>query len=143
MPAKTTAMATNFLKLLYQAVAWANVADNAATAPLTNVYASAHTADPGVGGDQTTGETSYTGYARQAIARSTAGWTVASGAVSPVNNIVFPVSTAGTPTLTFMGTGSGATGAGNLFHRWTITPNIIVSTSVPQTVTNGSSLSET
>ena len=57
-------------KLIYQATAIANLADNAATAPLTNVFVALHTADPGEAGDQTTSEATYTGYARIAVART-------------------------------------------------------------------------
>lgn len=141
--AKTTAMATNFLKLLFQAVAWANVADNAAASPLTNLYVSLHTADPGAAGSQTTSETTYTSYARQAVARTSGGWSVSAGVASPVANIVFPASTGGTPTITHFGIGSSASGAGNLFYSGTVTPNIVVSTSVVQTLTTGSTITET
>lgn len=143
MVGKTTAFANNFLKLVFNATAWANVADNAAASPLTNIYASAHTADPGVAGSQTTSETSYTSYARQAVARTSGGWTVTNNVVSPVANIVFPISTGGTPTLTHLGIGSAVSGAGNLFYTGTITPNIVASTSVVQTVTTGSTITET
>lgn len=137
MSAKTTAFANNLLKLLFNATAWANVADNAASSPLTNLYVSAHTSDPGTGGDQTTNETSYTSYARQAVARTTGGWTVSGASVYPVANIVFPASTSGTPTLTHFGVGSSLSGAGDLWYRGTITPNIVVSTSVVQTLAGG------
>lgn len=143
MAGKTTACANNILKLIFNATAWANVADNAATSPLTNLYCSGHTADPGIAGTQTSSETSYTGYARQAVARTSGGWTVTNNVVTPVSNIVFPVSTSGTPTLTFMGIGSAISGTGNLFYTGAITPSIVVSTVVVQTVTNGSTLTET
>lgn len=42
-----------------------------------SLYISLHSADPGAAGDQTTSEASYTNYARQGVARSAAGWTVA------------------------------------------------------------------
>ena len=41
-----------------------------------SLYISLHTADPGEAGDQTTNEIAYTGYARVAVARSGAAWTV-------------------------------------------------------------------
>jgi hypothetical protein len=141
--AKSTAMANNFLKLLFQAVAWANVADNAASAPLTNLYVSLLTADPGTTGDQTTNETTYTSYARQAVARTSGGWAVTNNVASPVANIVFPASTGGTPTITHFGIGSSVSGAGNRFYSGTVTPNIVVSTSVVQTLTTGSTITET
>ena len=46
---KSTTTCNNLLKLIFNAVAWANMADNAAASPLTNLYLSLHTADPGVG----------------------------------------------------------------------------------------------
>jgi hypothetical protein len=136
-------MANNFLKLLFNATAWANVADNAASAPLTNLYWSLHTADPGATGDQTTSETTYTSYARQAVARTSGGHTVSSNVVSPVANVVFPISTGGTPVITHFGIGSAVSGAGNRFYNGTVTPNITVSLSVVQTLTTGSTVTET
>ena len=63
------------MKLIFNATAWANFADNAASAPLTNLYMGLHTADPSAG-TQSTSEAVYTGYARAAVARSAAGFTV-------------------------------------------------------------------
>jgi len=66
----------DLLKLIFNATAIANIADDAASAPLTNLYVSFHTGDPGETGDQTTSECAYTSYARVAVARTTGGWTV-------------------------------------------------------------------
>lgn len=41
---------SDILKLLFQAAAIANIADNAATSPLTNIQVGLHTADPGEAG---------------------------------------------------------------------------------------------
>jgi len=139
---KATTFSSNLLKLTLNATAFANVADNAATAPFTNTYAGLHTADPGAGGSQTTSETSYTGYARQAVARTTGGWTVTTNSASPVANIVFPVSSSGTPTITHFTVGTASAGAGTLWWSGTVTPNIVVSTSVVQTLTTGSTIVE-
>ncbi len=53
----------DILKLTFNATAIANIADNAAASPLTNLQMSLHTADPGEAGDQTTNEIAYTSYA--------------------------------------------------------------------------------
>jgi hypothetical protein len=107
----------DLLKLLFQAVAIANIADNAAAAPLTNLYVSLHTADPGEAGSQTTSEISYTGYARVAVPRTAGGFAVASGSVSPVANIDFGISTGGAGgTVTHFGIGTAAAGAGKLLY---------------------------
>src|SRR5574340_1328219 len=81
--AKGTTFDNDLLKLIFQATGIANMADNASVSPLTNLYVSLHTADPGAAGNQTTNEVAYTSYARVAIARTSAGWTVTSNSVSP------------------------------------------------------------
>ena len=134
-----TAFGSAELKLIYNATGIANIADNTATSPLTNIYVSLHTADPSAG-TQSTSEVSYTGYARQAVARTTGGWAVTGESCSPVANIVFPVSTSGTPTVTNFATGTLSTGAGVVIDAGTVTPNIVVSTSVAQTLTTGSTI---
>jgi hypothetical protein len=77
----------DLVKLIFNATAIANIADNAATSPLINLYVSLHTADPGEAGDQTTSETAYTGYARIPVARTSGGWTITNNSVSPAANI--------------------------------------------------------
>jgi hypothetical protein len=134
------AFAGNVLKLLLNATALANVADNAASSPFTNIYVSLHTADPGSTGDQTTNETSYTSYVRQAVARTTGGWTVTSNVATPVANITFPISTGGTPTITHWAIGTAVSAAGIRWMNGTVTPNITVSTSVAQNLVNTSTI---
>jgi hypothetical protein len=68
----------NLLKLVFTNTTWANVGDATGlvgSSVAGSLYVSLHTASPAAG-DQTTSETSYTGYARVAVARSGAGWTV-------------------------------------------------------------------
>ena len=139
---KSTTFSNDLLKLIYNATAIANLADNAAASPLTNIYVALHSADPGAGGVQNTSELSYTNYARQAVARTSGGWTVSANSVSPVANIVFPVSGAGTPVATHFSTGVASSGATKIHHSGTVPPNITVSTSVVQTLTNGSTINE-
>ena len=70
---KSNFLENAILNLIFRAVAIANIADNAAASPLTNLYWSLHTADPGEAGTQATSETSYGSYARQPVARTTGG----------------------------------------------------------------------
>lgn len=80
-------------KLIFNATAIANMADNAASSPLTSLYLSLHTADPGEAGDQSTSEVSYTGYARVAVLRTSGGFTVTNNSVSPAATVAFPQRT--------------------------------------------------
>lgn len=139
---KSDSYENSILKLLFNATAIANVADNAATGPLTNLYVSLHTADPGEAGTQTTNEIAYTSYARVAVARTTGGWTVTANSVSPVATITFPAGTGGTGTATHFGIGSLSSGAGVLYYSGTVTPNIVCGNGVTPQLTTASTITE-
>lgn len=107
----------NFLKLLFQAINWANVADNTATSPATVLYFSLHNADPGEAGTQATNETAYTNYARVAVSRTSGGFSVSGSSptiVSNVSAINFPQCGVTGDTITHFGIGLAASGAGTL-----------------------------
>ncbi len=125
MASFTNATLTSFLKLLFDATNWANVADNTVTSPATNLYVSLHNADPGETGSQTTSETAYTNYTRTAVARTTGGWTVSGSNPEQVTNaatISFPQCGATGDTLTYWGLGLSSTGAGTLLASGPIGP---------------------
>lgn len=132
----------DLLKLVFNATAIANIADNAATSPLTNLFVSLHTADPGDTGTQTTSEATYTSYARVAVARTSGGWTVTANSVSPVANIDFPACTGGTNTITHFGVGTLTSTAGKLLYKGTVTPNISVTTGVTPRLTTATAITE-
>ena len=114
--AKSNASANALVALMYNATAIANVADNAATAPITVVQIAAHTADPGAAGTQATNEAAYTGYARATPARTTGGFTCSNGVVTLVADASLGACVAGTATLTHWSTGP-TSGAGQIWHR--------------------------
>lgn len=94
-------------------------------------WVSLHTGDPGEAGTAVTSETAYTGYARVPVARSGAGWTVASNSVSPAANIDFGECTANPgAAITHFGIVSTSSGAGDLFFKGTVTPNITMAVGV-------------
>jgi hypothetical protein len=133
----------DWLKLIFNATAIANIADNAATSPLTNLQVSLHTADPGEAGDQTTSETAYTGYARVAVARTTGGFTVTTNSVSPVANIDFGECTASPgAAITHFAVGTASSGAGKLLYSGTVTPNITMAVGVIPRLKTTSTITE-
>lgn len=140
---QTTAAAGNWLKLILNATAIANVADNAAASPLTNIYVSLHTATPGLTGTQQTNEAAYTSYARVAVARTSGGWTVTNNAAVPAATITFPAATGGSETETFMGIGSASSGAGVLYWYGAISPTIVVSNGVTPSLTTATTITGT
>lgn len=140
--AKGSSFDNDLLKLILQAVAIANIADNAASSPLTNLQVSLHTADPGASGSQTTSEAAYTGYARVAVARTSSGWAVSSNVASPVANIDFPQCTGGTATITHFEVGTASSGTGKQLWSGPVTPNISVSNGVTPRLTTSSTITE-
>lgn len=121
---------TDILALLLTATPIANIADNAATSPLTNLQVALHTADPGEGGSQTTNEATYGGYARVAVARTSGGWTVASGAAENAAEILFPACTSGSNTITHFSVGTASSGAGKVLYKGVLTASLAVSTGI-------------
>jgi hypothetical protein len=127
----------DFVKLIFQASAIANIADNAATSPLTNLYLSLHTADPGEAGSQTTSEATYTSYARVAVARTSGGFTISGNQVTLAANADFPAATGGTNTITHFGIGTASSGAGKLLYKGSLSPSISVSSGVTPRINSG------
>lgn len=108
---------SDILALIFQNTNIANIGDATGVRGATtagSLFVALHTADPGEAGNQSTNETSYTGYARQGVVRSAAGWTI-SGTnptqVANAANVDFPASTLGTPLITHFSVGYQVSGA--------------------------------
>lgn len=124
----------DLLDLIFTNVAAPNVGDVSGLQPSATAgsfYVSLHTAQPGEAVTaQTTSEAAYTSYARQAVARSTSGWTVATGTVDNDAAITFPQATGGSETETYFGLGSAVSGAGNLDMEGALTSSLAVSNGI-------------
>lgn len=131
---------TAILALIFNATAWANMADNAGTSPQTNIAVGLHTADPGESGTMSTSEASYTSYARAGVVRTNVGWTVTGGSVSPANNIDFAAGTGGSGTITHFSTGKTGGGAAAIHMRGTVTPNVVSGNGVTPRLTTATTL---
>jgi hypothetical protein len=139
---KSTTFDGDILKLIFNGTTIANLADNTVTSPLTSLYVALHTADPGVGGTQSTNEITYTSYARVAVARP-AGWTVTGASVSPAADITFPtMGASGGGTATFASVGVAVSGATKILYSGTLTPNIVVTTGTTPIIKAGSTIVE-
>lgn len=126
----SNAFETGLLSLILENANYANVGDatglrGSSTAGV--FYVSLHTANPNETGGQNTTEAAYGSYARVSVARSTAGWTVASGVGDNDAAITFPQAASGSETETHFGLGSDASGAGNLFLWGALTASLAVS----------------
>jgi len=123
---KSVTTCNNLLKLLFNATSWTGVADNTATAPLTNLFLSLHTADPGTGNAQTTNETAYTNYARVPVLRTSAGWTVATNTATNAALTQFAQCGATGSTVTHVAIGTAASGAGNVLYAGALSASLTV-----------------
>ena len=131
----------DLLALIFNATAIANIADNAAASPETNIHVALHTADPGDAGTMATSEITYTSYARVNVARTTGGWDVPSGgSTSPAANIDFPAGTGGAGTATHFSVGKTGGGAAKIYFSGTISPNIVSGDGVTPRLTTASTI---
>lgn len=127
----------DLMKLIFQAVAIANLADNAATAPLTSIYVSLHTADPTEGGNQASSEATYGAYARVAVTRTSGFWAVSTNTASNAGAINFPAATSGTNTITHVGIGTAASGTGKLLYSGALSAPLTVNTGITPSFASG------
>lgn len=132
----------DILKLIFNATAIANIADNAAASPLTNLFVALHTADPGEAGNQSTSEIAYTSYGRATVARTSGGWTVSGSTVNPTANITFAAGTGGSGTATHASIGVAVSGATKILYKGAITPNIVCGSGVTPVLTTTSSITQ-
>lgn len=136
----TNALENGLLSLLFENANYANVGDATGLRGSTTAgvfYISVHTANPNETGTQTTSEAAYTSYARVSVARSTSGWTVASGVADNDGAINFPQATGGSETESHFGIGSDTSGTGNLFLWGALTSGLAVSSGVSPSFSAG------
>ncbi|MCK5550257.1 MAG: hypothetical protein KAI41_06970 [Hyphomicrobiaceae bacterium] len=119
MTGATNLFEDDLLDLIFTNIAAPNVGDAGGLLPSVapgSFHISLHTGDAITDAStlQTDNEAAYGTYARQAVARSVAGWTVASGTVDNDAAITYPTSTTGPETETDVGIGFALAGAGVL-----------------------------
>lgn len=139
---KGATYSNDLLKLIFNATAIANIADNAATSPLTNLFVALHTADPTSAGTQSSSEIAYTSYARVSVARTTGGFTVTTNSVSPAATVSFPAGTGGSGTATFWSVGVASSGATKILYSGAISPSIACGSGVTPQLTTASTVTE-
>ena len=123
------------------------MADNAASAPLTNVVVALHTATltPATN-SQAENESAYTNYARQNRARSTGFTAAAGGSISNAALLQFPQSGATGGTLHTVSTGTTISGATPVWHYGALNSPITIGASAsitPQFLAGGLAIVET
>jgi hypothetical protein len=122
---------TPLAALVWTATAIPNIADNAASSPITSIRIGLHTADPS-SGNQTTSEASFTSYARVLIDRDASDLDAGAddGELTNDDEIAFPTATGGSNTITHAGCGTATSGSGVLIMAGALTASRVVTTGV-------------
>lgn len=143
---KTNAFETALLDLIFKNTNIANIGDATGlrgSSVAGSLYLSLHTSDPGEAGDQTANETGYTGYTREPVARSGAGFVVTDNSVSPAADVVFDECTASPgAAITHFGIGTASSGAGVLLYKGAVTPNVTMAIGVSPVIKSTSTVTE-
>lgn len=132
----SNAAENSLLLLLFNNTNIANVGDATGVRGSTtagSLFIALHTADPGEAGDQTTSEAAYTSYARVAVARSGAGFTVSGTAPTQVANaaaVTFPACTGSTAVCTHFSVGVATSGASVILASGALTASLSVSNGI-------------
>jgi hypothetical protein len=130
---KSNAAETALLALLFNNTDFAGIGDAGGlqnSAADGSFYISLHTADPGEAGTQLTSETAYTNYARVAVARTAAGWTVSGATATNFAQISFPQCGATGATITHVGIGTASSGAGVLMYSGALNSSLAVALNI-------------
>lgn len=131
----------SILDLIFTAVAWSNIADDAASTPITIVAWALHTtAGPGDAGNQTVNEAAYGSYARKTVARTTAGHTVTAASMSPAANVDFVTGTSGGETVSDFSVGKTASGSTDQWFSGAVSPTIATGNGVTPRLTTASTV---
>ena len=134
------------LALIFNATTWTSMAQNATASPYTNIYLSLHNSTgPGTGDNQTTNETAYTNYTRQAVLRASGagGWTVSTNTAVNASLVQFPQCGASGDTLTYVAAGTASSGAGHVIYEGALNSSLVVSNGIqPQFAASALTITE-
>jgi hypothetical protein len=123
----------DLLLLIFNNTAAALIGDASGLQPSAtagSLYVSLHTGDPGEAGNQTTSECAYTSYARVAVARSGAGWTVSGNTVTNAALIQFPQCTGSSETATHFAIGTASTSTGKILYKGALSASLAISSGI-------------
>jgi len=117
---KSNTHKNEYLKLLFQNTAMANVGDASGLQPSAadgNLYVALHPSWPGLSSTQDSNEAAYTGYSRVGVSRTgSTGWTVSTNNASNTGATTFPQCTGSPETEFFASIGKGSSGATDILY---------------------------
>lgn len=130
---KSNTFENELLALLFNNTDIADIGDAAGlqnSAVAGSFYIALHTADPGEAGTAATSEAAYGSYARVAVARSGAGWTVSGATATNAAQILFPECTSGSETITYVSITTASSGASKIIYSGALTASRGISSGI-------------
>ena len=130
---KSNTFENDILQLIFNNVDIADIGDAAGlqnSAAAGSLYVALHTADPGEAGNASTNESAYTSYARVAVARSGAGWTVSGNSATNFALIQFPECTGGSETITHVSITTAVSGTSKILYSGALSASRSVSSGI-------------
>jgi hypothetical protein len=128
---KSTSTSNSILALIFNATAWADIAENDASAPSTSLYVRLHTGALAAGDAGNTNEADYGGYASVAVVRTTSGWAVpSSGLTDNVAAILFDECTSGSNAITHVSINKAASGTGACLYSGALAASRTISAGI-------------
>ena len=140
---KSNLQRTGYLKLTFQNINLANIGDATGLRGSTvagSLFLALYTTDP-TSADTGT-EATYTSYARIAVVRSVAGWTVSSNVVTNAALVSFVTSTGGANTITHCGVRTALSGGDLVGSGILGTPLVVGVGDTPQIAIGGAQITE-
>ncbi len=130
---KSNTFENELLALLFNNTDISDIGDAAGlqnSAVAGSFYIALHTADPGEAGTAATSEAAYGSYARVAVARSGAGWTVSGATATNAAQISFPECTSGSETITYVSITTASSGASKIIYSGALTASRGISSGI-------------
>jgi hypothetical protein len=132
---KSTNTCNSILALIFNGTAWADIAQNDGSGPLTDLYLALYTDTPGVGDNPQTNEVTdgaYGGYVRKVVARTTGGWDVPdAGATQNAALLQFVECTGGTGAhISHVAIVTTSSGAGKVLYAGELTAHRDISAGI-------------
>lgn len=130
---KSNTFENDLLLLIFNNTDIADIGDagglqNSATAG--SLYVALHTGDPGEAGTAATSEAAYGSYARVAVARSGAGWTVSGNQVVNFALVQFPECTSGSETITHVSITTAISGTSKILYSGALSASRAISSGI-------------
>jgi hypothetical protein len=128
---KSTQTCNDILALIFNGTAWADIAQNDGSGPITDIYVRLHTGALAAGDPGNTNEATYGAYAAISVVRTTLGWSIPDGGITDnVAAILFDECTSGSNLISHVSINKAASGAGPCLYSGALAASRTISAGI-------------